>query len=118
MNCLCRIHNFVIDTKFEPEVPVLITEEDHFQMVLDGAILMETEQYVNERNGGDGSVEIPREILDGGEHFDDDPDYILRRRTVTRRITVGESNSDMLPRENICCHVSELDLQRPMPRSY
>jgi hypothetical protein len=118
MNCLCCIHNFVIDTKFEPEVPALITEEDHFQMVLDGAISMETEQYVNERNGGDGIVEIPRQILDGGEHFDDDPGYILRRRTVTRRITVGESNSDVLPRENICCHVSELDLRRPIPRSY
>jgi hypothetical protein len=56
--------------------------------------------------------------LNGGEHFDDDPGYILRRRKVTRRITVGESNSDMLPRDNICCHVSELDLQRPMQWSY
>ena len=105
VGCLCRIHNWLIDES--PRVggalyPPPHTNEDTVTHMLNGAVGMELRT-----NNEHGAPPLPLQLLDGGDHFDDDPDQILRKR-ISRMY-----DNTQLPRENMCTHVAELHLRRP-----
>ena len=77
VECLCRLHNFIIDSEEESENPGSSLVEDNLNTIVLGGFLME------HQNGGNGTesetVLLPTEILHGGEHFDD-VDRSMRER--------------------------------------
>ena len=109
VECLCRLHNYIIDSENEPELPGLSLAEDNLSTIVLGGFSIEPQ------NGGNGTesetVLLPTEILHGGEHFDDVD------RSMRERID-GMNRNDELPRETMLAHVLAQDLRRPRPRSY
>ena len=71
--CLCKLHNFLIDQR-EKTVPQL-TNQDAAHGMIRGSILMQ-HQHQQEHNNKD---EVPQQLLDGGEHFDNVAPNILRQ---------------------------------------
>ena len=70
-------------------------------MTVAGAIPLETDDTTG------CPVLLPSQLLDGGEHFDDDATYSLRRR-------IEQTNGDRtLPRDVLREHVTSRDLRRP-----
>ena len=68
--CMCRIHNWMIDRTVGPVTTFSIpayTDEDAFDMAVEGAVPME------ERPGHHRRERFPNQLLDAGNHFDDDP---------------------------------------------
>ena len=111
VECLCRLHNFIIDSADEPENPGTSTHEDNLNTILHGGFSV-GEQVMRRGDGTEySSADSPTEIMHGGEHFDD-VDRSMRDRIVRRN---GDSE---LPREQIYSHVQAQDLRRPVPRSY
>ena len=113
VECLCRLHNFIIDMETEPDTPSEPSVEDNLNMILDGAISVNN--HVIQRGDGTGETvtySSPSDVMHGGEHFDD-VDRETRNRTIPSR-----PPNDTLPREFIFAHVSEQDLRRPKARSY
>lgn len=100
--CLCKLHNFLIDNG--RGVPPALT------LAIEGAV------QLNEINGdwdgqGGAAADMPLvvdELTRGGEHFDDDPDYLMRRR-ITQTY-----HADMLPHTAMSLHIMNLDLRRPV----
>ena len=113
MNCLCKIHNFIIDSGGEPDKPAEHTVKDRFSMIFGGAINLMERQIHRQDGTVSGIVSVPYDIMHGGEHFDD-VDRSVRDRTSVR----DRSLRVELPRERIFSHVCEQDLRRPIQRSY
>ena len=112
VECLCRLHNFIIDMETEPDTPAEASVQDNLNMILDGAISVDNR--VIQRGDGTDTVaySTPSDVMHGGEHFDD-VDFVTRNRTIACR-----APNETLPRELIFAHVSEQDLRRPKARSY
>ena len=74
VSCLCSLHNFLIEnngrTNNQQSIP-LHTSQDELTLALDGAI------DVTPTVEGDGVR--PGDLSGGGHHFDDDPNYVVRR---------------------------------------
>ena len=111
MECLCRLHNFLIDATDEPDIPAENTVVDNLNLVMNGAISVVEE----ERGNGTESirVSVPNDLLDGGEHFDE-----VDRADLNRRVVRAGGGNEILPREMVLAHVSERNLRRPRPRTY
>ena len=80
--CMCRIHNWMIDRTVGPVTTFSIpayTDEDAFDIAVEGAVPME------ERPGHHRRERFPNQLLDAGNHFDDDPSRRIRRAVVTKR---------------------------------
>ncbi len=78
-----------------------VTANDDLAMAFGGAVPLETRD-------GESTV-APLQLLDGGEHFEDDPDRSIRRdRRVSLRYGDGK-----LPRESMMEHVHVMGLRRP-----
>ena len=107
--CLCRLHNFCINSRLKPTgnetTPTLgRTEEvpnplmvDAVNIELLGGIRLDTSNR-------------PVGLLDGGHHFEDCPDQNMRN---WRRVT-----ENPLPREIMCKEVAALGLSRPTPNRW
>ena len=94
---MAKLHNFLIDSgKERCDSP---TEEDEWSMAVNGAVSFSV------RRG----CAIPLQLMDGGKHFDEDPNH--QRRTDRR------SNSSELPREQMFTSICERRLTRPSART-
>ena len=108
VSCLCKLHNFLIDNG-NTRAPNQHTAEDQLTLAMDGAVqLNDVGEEDDPRQGvADGALLVD-ELTAGGEHFDDDPGYVLRRR-ITQ-----EYHPDMLPRHSMSIHVTNQNLRRPV----
>jgi len=99
--CCCKLHNFLVDQRSESNPPTVNTPEDRLNLELNGAVPM---------NGvaGTGNTAIPDQLLNGGEHFDDDPSRSIRRRHVP--------SQNVLPRDSMHALVITNDYRRPPRR--
>ena len=110
VSCLCSLHNFLIEnngrTNNQQSIP-LHTSQDELTLALDGAI------DVTPTVEGDGVR--PGDLSGGGHHFDDDPNYAVRRRISQTYTTglLGDDDEYLLPRESMFIHVTNSELQRP-----
>ena len=110
VECLCRLHNYLIDVRREPQATHLpYTAEDRLQLQLDGAFEMDNNAL--DELGGRRAL-IPGQLLHGGEHFDDDPDRVQRRAIQGNYFQIN------LPRQIIFDDIQEQDLRRPNRRTY
>ena len=100
VECLVRIHNFLIDNNLQENLPTEHIDEDQLNLVVNGAIDLQV-NTIRELNGV--SVPLPEDLLHGGEHFDDDLDRSSRRQPI----------NEVLPREVLLEQVSLLDMRRP-----
>ena len=75
-----------------------------------------------DRAGHSRSERLPTQLLDGGNHFDDDPERTIRRATFSPRPPTtleGKRDSNRygeskLPRDNLCMKVYDMkNLSRP-----
>jgi len=96
VNCLCRLHNYCIDRVDNEILPQTMADQWHSEF--QGVVPLE------ERRGAD--VPIPRQLIGGGNHFDDSSRAI--RRAHNRQYT-----GTVLPREKMRMHVEALGLRRP-----
>ena len=116
--CLCKIHNWLIDSTLGPisthPIPPS-TDDDALAMAVGGGVPLER------RMGHAGEDRLPNQLLDAGEHFDDDPSRTLRRSvahpvpptTVDGRRDSNRLNSELLPRDNLRLKVEAMGLRRP-----
>ena len=103
--CLCKLHNFLIDSSLDSE-PDLATERDNFQIAVCGGITTRTRIT----NYGE-SYQSPDELLHiGNGEFE----YEHRRRMSRseRRVTHGMQ----LPREAMLDYIEMYDYRRPRIR--
>ena len=115
VECLCRLHNFLINVKKENNVVPAHTAQDELNLALDGAIPMPFRQ-LEELNGE--SIVLPDQILHGGHHFDDDPNQEARRSCTENSARAQSGGSVSLPREIMYNKVKDGDFRRPTARSY
>ena len=117
---MCRIHNWLIDRRVGPITTASIpphTDEDALSMALEGAVPLEV------RPGHSRNERFPNQLLDVGNHFNDDPNRRIRRtvahpRPPTTTTGIRDSNRfdrGKLPRENMCIKVMNLGMRRPAP---
>ena len=104
---LCKLHNFLIDARLEPQNdhPTTNTAEDRLNFDLNGGIPMQSREIAEL---GGRRVALPEQILGGGEHFDDCPDRARRQRETQRNLD--------LPRELLLRKIIEGDFRRPVIR--
>ncbi len=106
VSCLCSLHNFLINSKasaiavatttIDPPTP-----QDALTLAVEGAVDVTPAAAGRE----DDDVRVD-ELTGGGHHFDDDPNYILRRR-------ISQSYGPVvLTREAMFAHVVNRDLHR------
>ena len=74
--CLCRVHNWLIDRRVGPISTSVLpahTDDDALAMAIGGAVSMES------RTGHGRQERFPNQLMDGGEHFGDDPGRVIHR---------------------------------------
>ena len=69
MSILCRVHNWLIDRRVGP----ISTSIFALTMAIGRAVSMES------RTGHGRQERFPNQLMDGGEHFGDDPGRVIRR---------------------------------------
>jgi hypothetical protein len=102
---LAKLHNFCIDVR---DASSSTTAVDDLSLSLGGAVPLEMSAAAR--------MHLPRQLLNGGHHFDD-MDRLTRRaleRDAERKAT---SNKTVLPRDRLCTQVKEGNLSRPLPDS-
>ena len=105
VSCLCRLHNFLIDQK-EGNPPDQHIPEDELTLAVGGA--------VDAPSRPEGGIAAPaNRLVGGGEHFDDDPDYVVRRRISRENRLVTEQYENQLPRECMFISMVNKNLRRP-----
>jgi hypothetical protein len=114
---LAKLHNYCIDEKDGRCDDAYGNAVDKWRNEETGAVpLVETRhtQYTDEDSSSTGTV-TPRQLLDGGNHFDDigvNGRYNRQRRyNYLSRIT-----GRPLPREQLHSHVADTGLTRPIPQ--
>ena len=86
--------------------PALATDE--FEVAANGGVTCERDRYGNE---------VPRSLLDGGDHFDDVGQ--LQRQAIARRgARQMEDDDAQLPREYLYDMVVASGLKRPEPNAW
>ena len=97
VSALCSLHNFLIDhgnTKVDAN-----HAQDSLSLALQGAVPMEPAA-----NG----EPVPGQLIGGGDHFDDDSNYMVRRTIY--QVHQGRA----LPRTAMIAHVASLGMSRPI----
>ena len=97
VSCLCSLHNFLIDERCA--VPGANTPSDALTLAVEGAVPME-----RAANG----ERVPGQLLEAGNHFDDDLNYTVRRSIYQTH--QGRS----LPRTAMIAHVANKGMSRPV----
>ena len=97
VSCLCSLHNFLIDERCA--VPGANTPSDALTLAVKGAVPME-----RAANG----ERVPGQLLEAGNHFDDDLNYTVRRSIYQTH--QGRS----LPRTAMIAHVANKGMSRPV----
>ena len=107
VSCLCSLHNFLIDNGCnQPQPP---SNDDALTLAVEGGVDIQSEQ---EEDAGDHV--LVNELTGGGEHFDDDPNYTIRRRITQMYAASDEQGAEfLLPRESMFIHVVNSQMQRP-----
>ena len=78
-------------------------------MAIEGAVqLNDINGDADECRGAPADTPLVDELTGGGEHFDDDTEYLMRRR-ITQAY-----HADMLPRTSMSIHITNLGLRRPV----
>ena len=114
---LAKLHNYCIDEKEGRCDDAYGNAVDEWRNEESGAVpLVETRhtQYTDEDSSSTGTV-TPRQLLDGGNHFDDigvNGRYNRQRRYNYLSRTTGRP----LPRERLHSHVADTGLTRPIPQ--
>ena len=106
---LAKLHNFCIDEKEAHAPPSSALDELRTEM--QGGISIET---VTTSTGT--RVLFPRQLIDGGLHFDD-IDRQSRRRRIRQYRAQAVALHQPLPRDYLHNKVAEANLTRPVPRS-
>ena len=106
VNCLCRLHNFLIDARLERSNTPTVAADDALFLRMNGGF--ETSEHTVEELG---TVALPDEATGGGEHFDDDHGQAMRRE-------IARQNPTELPRERLYNRIRESDSRRPSRRTY
>ena len=98
--CLCKLHNFLINQK--ENIPPQWTSQDAAHGMIRGSIPMNRQQeHIDE-------PDVPQQLLDGGEHFEDISMAALRRE----RYAAAQLNN--LARVTLFNQVCEQNLVRPI----
>ena len=112
---LARLHNYCIDENEADCDAPYSTATDEWRIEVSGAVpLVRTpEQYTEDDASGGGMT--PRQLLDGGNHFDDIG--VNGRYNRQRRYNyTSRSTGIPLPRERLHAHVADTGLTRPTPQ--
>ena len=96
VGCLCRLHNYCIDRTDNEILPQTIA--DQWRSEFHGVVPLE------DRRGAD--VPVPRQLIGGGNHFDD------ANRSL-RRAHDRQYQGTLLPRERMRAEVESKGLRRP-----
>ena len=112
---LCSLHNFCIRERLQRKESTIITDdacaEDYANMLANGCVPLEVAGHADRVAT---TVGVPRQLLDGGEHFDGTTSTM--RRHMLRLSTRGLHHvSLILPREKMHAVVVEKGLKRPTP---
>ena len=91
------------------------TDDDALSMAIGGVVPLE------QRAGHSREDRLPNQLLDAGEHFNDDPSRTLHRSvahpvpptTLDGRRDSNRLNLELLPRENLRLKVESMGLRRP-----
>ena len=97
VSCLCSLHNFLIDQRCT--TPDANTAADALSLAIEGAVPME-----RATNG----ERVPGQLLQAGNHFDDDPQYTVRKTIYQTH------NGRALPRTAMIAHVANKGMSRPV----
>ena len=97
---LCKLHNYLINVN--DEVPIENSQEDQLNLTMSGAVPLASRVRHSHRVAG-----LPLQLLDAGDHFDDDP--TRQFRNAHRR-----SGNVVLPRESMFNQICESNLRRPV----
>jgi hypothetical protein len=103
---LAKLHNYCIDEKDEVVPPVSAVDE--LRIEIRGGIPLETTPMSS------GGESIPRQLIDGGNHFDD-MDQARRRSRVRQYRSQAQAINQQLPRDRLHDLVAEANLCRPAP---
>jgi hypothetical protein len=103
---LAKLHNYCIDEK-DADVPA-ISAVDELRTEMQGGIPLETTPTPS------GRVLLPRQLIDGGNHFDD-MDRAHRRSRTRQYQSQAEASHQQLPRDRLHDLVAEANLCRPVP---
>ena len=98
VGCVCRLHNYCIDSqqKLEP-----LIRRDRAKIATGSHILEDLEED-----------SIPRDLLGGGNHFDDISRY------ARQQLEVDATPDRRTPREQLVDQMIELDLHRPSTSNF
>ena len=111
---LARLRNYCIDENEASCDAAYSTAADEWGNEVSGAVpLVQTPQQYN--NDASSSGTIPRQLLDGGNHFDDisaNGRYNRQRRYNYISMSTGIP----LPRKRLHSHVADAGLTRPTPQ--
>jgi DDE superfamily endonuclease len=95
---LAKLHNYCIN-----ETVPSMTAADNLQLSLDGGVPLERSNAA--------PVRLPRQLMDGGDHFED-MDRLTRRQ---RERDAARNHNGLLPRERLCIQIQDGHLSRPPP---
>ncbi len=111
---LARLHNYCINENEADCDAAYSTATDEWRNEVSGAIpLVETPQQYTDDASNAGTT--PRQLLDGGNHFDDIG--VNGRYNRQRRYNyMSRSTGIPLPRERLHSHVEDTGLTRPTPQ--
>ena len=102
---LAKLHNFCIDEK-DLKVPA-VPPIDELRTEMQGGVPLETTTMT-------GRNPIPRQLIGGGNHFDD-MDRASRRRRVRQYEHEAQASHQQLPRDRLHDLIAEANLRRPVP---
>ena len=98
MSCLCKIHNFCIDNGHAK--PPQCYEHDALTLM----------DFVNDL---DSEHLCPLSLLQGGEHFADNPEGRHGANRRSQRLAMQQSANDTIPHNDMLEHVITRDLHHP-----
>ena len=96
-----RLHNFCLDMGQQVE-PMDAIDEGHLEV--QGLVPLEPDSQIN-------GLLLPRDLMDGGDHFDD-VDHNERRRRMRLET---ERGLIVLPREQLCTAMADGHFERSTP---
>ena len=104
---LAKLHNFCIDENEAQALPSRALDELRTEM--QGGVPLEA---TTSNTGGTRAV-VPRQLIDGGRHFDD-IDRQSRRHRIRQYQSQADALDQQLPRDFLQNLVAEANLTRPV----
>ena len=104
--CLAKLHNYCIDA--DDNVVLPCTASDEWQHEVNGAVPMEE----TEHSDSSGGI-TPRQLLEGGHHFDDIGGITGRYNRQRRYNYICENQGVTQPRDRLHDSIASMGLTRP-----